>query len=298
MPAAKPAFANIAFLRISAFDARPVGEQASLKEGLERRVREALASLEPADRVVLDAEDGLALVLFGEPGKALATARALQKGGDIPVQVGLNYGPLALAGAGSGERVFGDGLTSAAAAARFAQPERLLVTQEFARMLERRDPAAAAELANAGDFTDTRVRQRSFYTPQANLASRYRRRMLAVGVLGVVAILSLGWAGREAAKRLFPPPPALVKLNVKPGGEVYVDGAFSGRIPPLRELSLPAGVHAIEIRNPGFMPYQATLEVKAGEQTALTHTFNRPTPPRERSQPGFWDNLRKKLGGG
>jgi len=298
MASAKPAFANVAFLRIPSFDARPVGEQASLKDSLERRTREVIASLDPADRIVLDAEDGLAVVLFGEPGKALATARALQKGGDVPLQVGLNYGPLALAGQGPGERVFGDGLTSAAAAARFAHPERLLVTQEFARVLERRDPAAAAELANAGDFTDTRVRQRSFYTPQASLAARYRRRMLAVGVLGVVAILSLGWAGREAAKRLFPPPPAVVKLNVKPRGEVYVDGAFAGRIPPLRELSLAAGAHEIEIRNPGFTPYQATLELQAGEQTSITHTFNRPPPARERSQPGFWDNLRKKFGGG
>jgi hypothetical protein len=298
MPAAKPVFANVAFLRITAFDSRSVGEQASLKDALERRAREAIASLDPADRLVLDAEDGLALVLFGEPGKALATARALHKGGELPLQIGLNFGPLALAGEGADERVFGDGLTSAAAAARFAQPARLLVTQEFARLLERREPALAAELADAGDFTDTRVRQRSFYTPQAGLAARYRRRMLAVGVLGVVAILSLGWVGREAAKRLFPPPPAIVKLNVKPRGEVYVDGNFSGRIPPLRELSLPAGTHAIEIRNPGFTPYQVTLEVQPGAQAAITHTFNRPPPVRERPQPGFWDSLRKKFGGG
>jgi hypothetical protein len=298
MPIAKPVFANVAFLRIPDFDARPVGEQAALKDALERRVRESIASLDPGERVVLDAEDGLALVLFGEPGKALQTARALQESREVPLQVGLNHGPLALSDQGSGERVFGDGLTSAAAAARFAQPERLLVTQDFAKALERRDPALAMELANAGDFTDTRVRQRSFYTPQAKLASEYRRRMLAVGVLGTVAILSLGWGAREAAKRLFPPPPAIVKLNVKPRGEVYVDGNFSGRIPPLRELSLPAGVHAIEIRNPGFTPYQATLEVRSGEQASITHTFNRPPPARERPQPGFWESLRKRFGGG
>lgn len=297
MPAAKPVFANVAFLRVSGFDARPVGEQAALKDALERRTREAIAAVEPADRVVLDAEDGIALVLFGEPGKALQAARSLQAGGEPSLQVGLNHGPLALAGDGAEQRVFGDGLTSAAAAARFAQPGRLLVTQEFARLLERRDPALAAELENAGDFTDTRVRQRSFYTPQANLASAYRRRMLAVGVLGVVAILSLGWVAREAARRLFPPPPAIVQLNVKPRGEVYVDGAFSGRIPPLRELSLPAGTHSVEIRNPGFAPYQTTLEVKAGGQSSINHTFTRPAAIRDRS-PGFWESLRRRLGGG
>jgi len=297
MPAAKPVFANVAFLRIPGFDARPVAEQAALKDALERRTGEAIAALDPAERVVLDAEDGLALVLFGEPGRALQAARALQKGGGISLQVGLNHGPLALAGDGGEQRVFGDGLTSAAAAARFAQPEHLLLTQDFARILERRDPALAAQLANAGDFTDTRVRQRSFYTPQASLASAYRRRLLAIGVLGVAGILSLGWAAREAGKRLFPPPPAVVKLNVKPRGEVYVDGSFSGRIPPLTQLSLPAGTHAIEIRNPGFAPYQATLEVQAGEQASITHTFVRPAAPRERP-PGFWESLRRRFGGG
>jgi len=298
MPAAKPVYANVAFLRIAQFDARPVAEQASLKEDLERRARAATEKIDPAERIVLDADDGLALVLFGEPEKALAVARSLQPAGESRLQVGLNHGPLALAGEGSDPRVLGDGLTSAAAAARFASPDRMLVTREFAQALERRDPALAAQLADAGEFTDTRVRQRAFYTPQPALGAAYRRRMLAYGVLGVIAILSLGWAGREAAKRLFPPPPAIVKLNVKPRGEVYVDGVYSGRIPPLREISLAAGVHAIEVRNPGFTPYQVTLEVHAGEQTAIAHTFVRAAAPRDRPQPGFWDSLRKRFGGG
>ncbi|HEX4782320.1 MAG TPA: PEGA domain-containing protein [Usitatibacter sp.] len=298
MPSAKPVYANVAFLRIPQFDALPVGEQALLKDELERRVRSVTEKLDPADRIVLDAEDGLALVLFGEPEKALALARSMQPAGEQRLQVGLNHGPLALVGAGGDERVLGDGLTSAAAAARFAAPDRMLVTREFARALERRDPALAAQLADAGEFTDTRVRQRSFFTPQPALAVAYRRRMLAYGVLGVIAILSLGWAGREAAKRLFPPPPAVVKLNVKPRGEVYVDGAYSGRIPPLREISLAAGTHTIEVRNPGFAPHQVKIELHPGEQTAIAHTFVRAPAPRERQQPGFWDNFKKRFGGG
>jgi len=299
MAAARPVYANVAFFRIPQFDGRPVADQAALKEGLERRVREALAPLRVEDRVVLDAEDGVAVILFDEPSRALALARSFNKPGEEPVQVGLNHGPLALSGEGAEQRVFGDGLTSAAAAARFAQAERLLVTREFARSLERRDPATAAQLADAGDFTDTRVRQRSFYTPEPRLASAYRRKMLAYAIFGSLAIVSLGWVGREAAKRLFPPPPAILKLNVKPRGEVYVDGVFRGRIPPLTQVEVTAGIRNIEIRNPGFAPYQVTLELKPGDQIPIAHTFVRPpAPKRERQEPGFWENLKKKFGGG
>src|ERR1700759_5625020 len=100
MPAAKPVYANVAFLRIPQFDALPVAEQALLKDELERRTRLVVEKIDSADRIVLDAEDGLALVLFGEPERALALARSMQPPGEQRLQVGLNHGPLALAGEG------------------------------------------------------------------------------------------------------------------------------------------------------------------------------------------------------
>ena len=66
-----------------------------------------------------------------------------------------------------------------------ATPGKLLVTQDFAKALGHRNPERAAELATAGDFTDTRVRLHSFYTPDARRGAMYRRRMLAYGVGGV-----------------------------------------------------------------------------------------------------------------
>ena len=296
--AAHPAFANVAYLRVPRFDERSVSEQAALKEALEARTRAAIAGIDPADWVVLDASDGLALVMFGDPARALAVAQQINARGEPRVHAGLNHGPLALS-TGSEVRVMGDGLSAAAAAARFATPEKLLVTQDFARVLERRDPALAAELAGAGDFTDTRVRRHLFYTPDAKRRNAYRRRMLAYGVIGVVAIIALGFAAREAAKRLFPPPPAIVVLDVKPRGEVYVDGVYKGRIPPLRQVEVPAGSHRFEIRAAGLAPFETTLEVKPGEQAVITHTFARPTPPKApaKEQPGFWQGLKKSFGG-
>jgi hypothetical protein len=133
-PPPNPVYANVAYFRIPRFDARTVSEQASAKEALEARLREAMSWVAPQDRVVLDADEGVALVLFGDPGRALEVTQALHA--SEAVHAGLNYGPLALSSRGSDARVFGDGLVGAAAAARFAKPEKILVTHDYAKALE------------------------------------------------------------------------------------------------------------------------------------------------------------------
>jgi hypothetical protein len=293
-PAAQPVYANVAFLRIPDFDARSVVEQASLKDRLEGRVKHAIAALAPADRVILDTHEGLALVLFGDPARALRIAQSL-RGEEAFLQVGLNYGPLALNGPGAEARVFGDGLSAAAAAARFATPEKILVTQDFLRALEASSPDAAADLTIAGDFTDTRVRQHSLYTPDSRRGAQRRRRTWFTLVGGIAAILLLGVFARLANQIFFPPLPAVVTFAVKPRGEVFVDGVSKGRTPPLKSVELPAGKHTITIRNPGSPPLEVQMNVKAGEERTLTHTFE--TPRRPEPKPDFWRDLKKKFGG-
>jgi hypothetical protein len=291
---ATPIHANVAFLRIPQFATLSVTEQAATKERLESRARAAIGALAPEERAVLDAEDGLAVILFGEPALALDIAQALHaSSADAPLQAGLNYGPLALTSRGGEARVFGDGLSAAAAAARFASPEKLLVTHDFAKALQSSDPARAADLAAVGDFTDTRVRLHSFYTPEASLGSRHRRRLLAYGVGGVAGILLLGFAGREAGKRLFPPLPAVVRFNVRPRGEIYVDGISRGVTPPLRELEVDAGHRVVQVRNAGFPTLEVVLDLKPGEHTTIAHIFARPTPPKQ----DLWRDFKKKFGG-
>lgn len=293
-PATTPIHANVAFLRIPQFATLPVSEQAALKERLEGSTRSAIAALAAGERAVLDAEDGLAIILFGEHARALDIAQALHAGAmPSPLQAGLNYGPLALTSRGADARVFGDGLTAAAAAARFAPPGKLLVTHDFAKALETRDPARAAGLATAGDFTDTRVRLHSFYTPDAARGALHRRRLLAYGVGGVAAILLLGVAGREASKRLFPPLPAVVRFNVRPHGEIVVDGVSRGVTPPLLEIDVQAGHRSVQVRNPGFPTLEVALDLRPGEHTTITHIFARPTPPKT----DLWREFKKKFGG-
>ncbi len=291
---ATPASANVAFLRIPQFASLPVTEQAALKERLEGRARSAIAGLAADERAILDADDGLAIVIFGEPARALDIVQALHaSAGDTPLQAGLNYGPLALTSRGGDARVFGDGLTAAAAAARFASPEKLLVTHDFAKVLQGRDPARAAELATAGDFTDTRVRLHSFYASDPKLGSLHRRRLLAYGVGGVAGILLLGVAGREARSRLFPPLPAVVRLSVRPRGEIFVDGVSRGFSPPLREIEVVAGHRVVQVRSAGFPSLEVALDLKPGEHTTIAHVFSRPAPPKQ----DLWRDFKKKFGG-
>ena len=292
--AANPVYANVAFLRIPRFDALPVAEQASLKEKLEARARAALAGLAPAERVVLDSDDGLAVILFGDPALALDTAQALHARGEPALQVGLNYGPLALTSRGAEACVYGDGLTAAAAAARFAGPDRLLVTQDFAKALAGVDPARAEGLSAAGDFTDTRVRLHSLYAPDPRAGPARARRAVVQTLAGVAVILALGAAGRYAHQVYFAPEPALVSFAIKPRGEIYVDGVARGRTPPLMRLELPAGRHVVSVRHPGFAPLELTVNLKAGEQMTVRHTF---AAPRQEPKGSFWRELRRKFWG-
>jgi hypothetical protein len=295
-PAANPVFANVAVLRVPDFAARAVADQAAAKEKLERAARDALAGIPAAERIVLDTDDGLALVMFGDPGRALRVTQALcAASSGAALQAGVNHGPLALTSRGPEGRVFGDGLMAAFAAARFAAPGKLLVTRDFAQILGRRNPERAAELASAGDFTDTRVRQHTFYTPDARRGAMHRRRVLAYGVGGVLGILLVGVAAREAKIRLIPPPPAVLTFQVKPRGEVIVDGMARGRVPALTELELPAGKHVLRIQNAPAPAYETTLELKPGERRTITHTFVAPRKPAEPPKPDFFRDLKKKF---
>jgi hypothetical protein len=296
-PESGPVHASVAFLRIPRFATRGVAEQAALKQELEAGVHAAIAPLAEADRAVLDAEDGVAVVMFGDPARALDVMEGLHGRTGTVLQIGLNYGPLALTDRGNDGRVFGDGLSAAAAAARFATAERVLVTEDFSRALALRDPERAAGLAPAGDFTDTRVRLHSLYAPDPARRAAYRRRMLAYGVVGVVAILSLGFAARSVRQSLLPPEPAIITLAIKPRGEVFVDGVARGRTPPLTQLEVPAGRHTFVVRQQGFPPLQRVVDLKAGDRMTLAHTFVAPRPPAEPAKSDFWRDLRRRFGG-
>jgi hypothetical protein len=295
MRTATPVFANVAFLRIGRFDARPVAEQAGLKGRLEARVRAGLAGIPPADRIVLDAADGIAVVLFGEPVRALDLAQSLRAAqGEETLKVGVNHGPIAVTARDASARVFGDGITAAATAAGFAGTERILVTAPFARMLEATRPDRAAELAPAGEFTDSRVRLHAFYTPDPGRRVARRNRLATYALSGILLILLFGLAARSVIDHYFPPRPAIVEFDVKPRGEVVIDGVSHGKFPPKRDVEVPAGRHRIQVRNGKSQPLEINVKLLPGERMTVAHAFGGEKPPEKPG--GFWRDLRRNLG--
>ncbi|MBO1014088.1 serine/threonine protein kinase [Achromobacter sp. SD115] len=78
-------------------------------------------------------------------------------------------------------------------------------------------------------------------------------------------------AAEEAAKPK--PVPVLVRLDIRPWGEVWINGVARGISPPVKELRLIPGKYQVVLRNAGLPPYRTTLEVKAGKPAVISHVF-------------------------
>ncbi|HYI87246.1 MAG TPA: hypothetical protein VEX61_09135, partial [Burkholderiales bacterium] len=121
-------FASVVFLKIQDFARRPASEQARLRAQLQAVVAVTAAEIAPASRIVLDAADGVAVVVLDDPRGALRLAeRALTAVAvGLPLSAGLNHGALQLAGRKGGEGMTGDGIAVAAAVAAFAPLAKVL----------------------------------------------------------------------------------------------------------------------------------------------------------------------------
>lgn len=69
------------------------------------------------------------------------------------------------------------------------------------------------------------------------------------------------------------PVPVLVRLDIRPWGEVWINGVARGISPPVKELRLIPGKYQVLLRNADLPPYRATLEVKPGKPTVISHAF-------------------------
>jgi hypothetical protein len=197
-------FASVVFLKIHDFGRRPVVEQARLRAQLEAVVAVALPALAENARIVLDAADGVALVVLDDPRAALALAeRTLAAGAaGLPLAIGINHGPVKQSGKGKGEGLLGDGIAVAAAIAELAGPQKLLLTKEFRQALEDAAPGAEAALAVAGTHTDASLRAHELYRPDPRGAARRGARYLAATVAAAIALAGAGIAFRVSVEGL------------------------------------------------------------------------------------------------
>ena len=329
MPEANAAHASLVFLGIVDFPHRPVAEQANLRERLDAAVVRSIAPLDPADRIVADTADGLAIAVLAAPAEALLAARRVRRlargEGAEPfgLRIGVDHGAIRLARDEHGEPCLaGDSVATGATIAGFSGPGRILVSRAFRDALAPTDRERSARLQPIGTQTDANLRRHELYAFEgpagdadtaASASAAPRRRPLLLAGLAIAGFLGAGFAVRAARKSAQDAKrPAVVALAIEPGGEIVVDGVSRGRTPPLTRIEIPPGKHTIEIRHPPQQPLVLRLDLDPGEELALRHSFATPAavapvqraqrPPAQpaKEQPSkarrMWNDFRKQAG--
>ena len=306
--------ASVLHLRLADFGSKAVVEQARLRAQLEAVVATVLSAVPERDRLVLDAPDGIALAVLGNPAGALAVAqRCLEAARVLPLCVGAHHGAVALTvdGDDAAHGLVGDGLRSAGVAARFAKPSQILVTRAFREALAAHVPARTSELRRVGIFADDSVRTYELFIVDREARRKRRRRLLVTGLvciaLGFVAggsarlylagafapaktatqasaqppaasqaVVPAAAAPKPEARQPPPPPRAVVVFQVTPAGRVLINGKVRGDIPALKRLELPPGRYELEIRYRKEDPLRRTLILRAGQQVVIKHKFHEP----------------------
>ncbi|MES2990683.1 MAG: serine/threonine-protein kinase [Pseudomonadota bacterium] len=77
----------------------------------------------------------------------------------------------------------------------------------------------------------------------------------------------------RAAQPAAPIATGTVRVAVSPWGEIEVDGRPAGTTPPLTELTLPAGMHRIVVRNSDLPAHAVQVQVTPDQPVVLRHRF-------------------------
>jgi len=283
-PGSLPTLASVVFIRITEFARRPVGEQARLRAQLEAALAVALIRIEARLRIILDAPDGIAIAVLDHPVAALDIAqRCLSaSAAGVSMAAAINHGAIRLAVDSGGQQgLIGDAVGTAAAIAHFAGPSRLFVSRSFREALAASAPSRAIAIRPAGIFTDANVRTHELFAPDAASALRRRKILAAIGALVIIGILATLAYHHDAIRRdLRAGQPATLALIVYPDGDVFVDGVVRGKSPPLSTLRLEPGLHAVELRRRGEIPFRTSVDLQSGRTTTVEYEFK---PPAGRS---------------
>lgn len=222
--------ASVVFLRIQDFASRSASEQARQRAQLEAVVAVTTAELAPASRIVLDASDGVVVVVLANPQGALRLAeRALSASAvGLPVCAGLNHGAVRLLGgsAGEGQAMVGDGIAVAATVAQFSPAAELRASRAFRDALAEAAPGQEASLVRKGAANDASLRSHELFTRDRSELQRRRRTYNALSVAMVFVLLATGtgWRISEHGKAAFVNDLAAKYRATTAQGERYVRG--------------------------------------------------------------------------
>lgn len=290
--------ANVLFLHLRGW----MGEAAPRQEQRRRRLlelaREAIEGWAAPDRVVLEAPDGLAIVGCVPPSVALQAAQRVAGESDgARISIALHQGPVRALGGEQAPRVQGDGIDTAAALAGRAGEHAIVASRDFREALAMHSQREADTLRHAGEIVDERLRAHELFVFDPAPAQARAARRQALALLGLAGLLAAGLAGREARERWEEAHrPAIIQLDIRPSGELFIDGERKGTVPPLVRVSVPPGPHTIEVRNGRFKPVKMDVELSPGEELQVKHVFaatpSRPSAHKRRHEPTLIERLK------
>lgn len=278
VPGSLPALASVVFVRVTEFARRPVAEQARLRAQLEAALAVALIRIPAHLRIILDAPDGMAIAVLDNPAAALDIAQRCMSASaaGVSMAVAVNHGAIRLAPDDSGHQgLIGDAVGTAAAIAHFAGPARLFVSRSFREALAEFSPARAIPIRPAGIFTDANVRTHELFAPDPTSALRRRKILAAIGAVVLIGIFAVLVVFHDAIRRdLRTGQPAMLAFELYPDGDIVVDGVARGKSPPVVMLRLEPGLHTIELKRKGEIPFRTSVDLQAGRATTIEYAFS------------------------
>jgi hypothetical protein len=84
--------------------------------------------------------------------------------------------------------------------------------------------------------------------------------------------------GSDAGAIVTAPPHSVtinvpVSFDVRPWGEIFIDGKPTGVTPPLTQVSVPVGHHHFEIRHGSSPAWQTDIDVQGTTTVRIEHNF-------------------------
>jgi class 3 adenylate cyclase len=157
---------SVLFLDIAEYSRKPVSDQLQLKQAFNRILGEALETVAPRDRIILDTGDGAAVTFMGDPEDALFAAMSMRDMcGTVPVRLGVNLGPVRLVkDLNSQMNIIGDGINVAQRVMSFSRPGQLLVSRSFYEVVSCLSRDYANLFHHEGSRTDKHVREHEVYS--------------------------------------------------------------------------------------------------------------------------------------
>ena len=102
---------------------------------------------------------------------------------------------------------------------------------------------------------------------------------LAVALIGILA--TVVYFHENIRRELRAGQPATLAFDIYPDGDIFVDGMARGKSPPLASLRVEPGLHTIELRRKGEIPFRTSVDLQAGRSATIEYAFT--TPGGERS---------------